>query len=109
MSRKLTEPLKKRAPEMIKYCSRCQLSFSEYLLPFNGSLDENNRWVKLAYILPWDEHVAIYARGLSASRGKGTRYLRVELGTLLIQGLMGYRYAPVQLRLKFFDFDIKFP
>ena len=75
---------------MIKYRSSRQLSLSEFILPFNGSLDKNNRWVKLANILPWDELVAIYARGLSSRRGRGTRDLRVELRVLLIQGLMGY-------------------
>ncbi len=75
---------------MIKYRSSRQLSLSEVILPFNGSLDKDNRWVKLANILPWDELVSVYARGLSPRRGRGTRDLRVELGVLLIQGLMGY-------------------
>ena len=44
--------------------------------------------MRLANILPWDELVAIYARGLSPSRGRGTQDLRVELRALLIQGLM---------------------
>jgi len=75
---------------MIKYRSNRQLSFSDFLLPFNGSLDGNNRWVKLAHLLPWDELVAVYARGLSDSLGRGTTDLRVELGTLIIQELMDY-------------------
>ena len=90
MHKKRTEPIKKRAPDMIKYRSSRQLSISEFNLPFNGSLDKNNRWVRLANILPWDELVAVYSRGLSSRRGRGTLDLRVELGVLLIQGLMGY-------------------
>ena len=90
MHKKRTEPIKKRAPKMIKYRSSRQLSLSEFILPFNGSLDKDNRWVKLANILPWDELVSVYARGLSSRRGRGTLDLRVELGVLLIQGLMGY-------------------
>ena len=58
-------------------------------------MDKNNRWVRLANILPWDELVAVYARGLSTSRGRGTLDLRVELGVLLIQGLLGYTDSEV--------------
>jgi len=63
--KKLKKPLKKHAPEMIKYRSSRQLSLSEFILPFNGSLDKNNCWVRLANILSWDELVAVYPRGLS--------------------------------------------
>ena len=73
---------------MIKYSCNRQLSLSEFILPFNGSLDKNNRWVKLANILPWDELVVIYARGLSSRPGRGTLDLRVELGVLLIQAMI---------------------
>jgi len=75
---------------MINYRSNRQLSFSDFILPFNGSLDENNRWVKLTTLLPWDDLVSVYARGLSVSLGRGSGDLRVELGTLIIQELMDY-------------------
>ena len=75
---------------MIKYQSNRQISFSEFILPFNGSLDGTNRWVKLAVLLPWDDLVGVYARGLSSTQGRGTRDLRIELGTVIIQEMMNY-------------------
>lgn len=75
---------------MIRYQSNKQLSFAEFSLPFNGSLDGNNRWVKLANLLPWDGLVRAYAQNLSDQTGRPTADLRVELGALLIQELMEY-------------------
>jgi len=75
---------------MIKYQSNRQLSFEEFALPFSGSLDGNNRWVKLANLLPWDELVGIYSRNLSSGLGRPTQDLRVELGTLILQEMMDW-------------------
>ncbi|MHC4752723.1 MAG: IS5 family transposase [Planctomycetota bacterium] len=88
MQGKTLQPLKNLAGKMINYQSNRQLCFSDFALPFNGALDSNNRWVKLAYLLPWDGLVEIYARGLSCGRGRPTQDLRIELGTLIIQELM---------------------
>jgi len=33
---------------MIKYTSNKQISIEEFILPFSGNLDKENRWVKLA-------------------------------------------------------------
>ena len=49
---------------MIHYQSNRQLSFADFALAFNGTLDGNNRWVKLATLLPWDDLVRVYARDL---------------------------------------------
>lgn len=75
---------------MIRYQSNKQLFFAEFSLPFRGALDGNNRWVKLANLLPWDDLVRVYAQNLSGQTGRPTADLRVELGILLIQELMGY-------------------
>jgi hypothetical protein len=34
---------------------RDQLSFKDFLLPFGGQLSSDNRWIKLAELIPWDE------------------------------------------------------
>ncbi len=31
-----------------------QMSIEDFVLPFGGCLNENNRWVQLADIIPWD-------------------------------------------------------
>ena len=44
--------LKRRAP-MIREPSEKQLSLPGFETPFEQSLDSNNRWVKLAAVIPW--------------------------------------------------------
>ena len=34
---------------------RHQLSFEDFYLPFGGTLSGDNRWIKLAELIPWDE------------------------------------------------------
>jgi len=100
MHEKLTDPFKKRALNMINYQSNRQLSFTDFVLPFSGSLNGNNRWVRLANLLPWDDLVSIYARGLSVTLGRATKDLRVELGTLIIQELMDYEDREVVAQIQ---------
>jgi hypothetical protein len=50
---------------MINYTPRSQLSLELFKHPFHQSLDKENRWVKLAAIIPWDELAGIYSRKLN--------------------------------------------
>ena len=34
---------------------RDQLSFKDFFLPFGGQLSGDNRWIKLAELIPWDD------------------------------------------------------
>jgi transposase, IS5 family len=43
---------------MIKYNSVNQLSIEEFKTPFEIKIDKDNRWVKLAKQIPWDELVS---------------------------------------------------
>ncbi|EHL04606.1 hypothetical protein HMPREF0322_04693 [Desulfitobacterium hafniense DP7] len=38
-----------------------QLTIDDFVLPFSGKLNPNNRWVQLANIIPWDEFEEEYA------------------------------------------------
>ena len=40
---------------------RNQLSFKDFFLPFGGKLSGDNRWIKLAELIPWDELEDDYA------------------------------------------------
>ena len=40
---------------------RHQLSFKDFFLPFGGQLSGDNRWIKLAELIPWDELEDDYA------------------------------------------------
>ena len=33
-----------------------QVEFEDFYLPFGGKLRSDNRWVKLAKLIPWDEY-----------------------------------------------------
>ena len=40
---------------MIKYTPASERNFSLCASPFGQALDANNRWVKMASVVPWDE------------------------------------------------------
>jgi len=67
-----------------------QLQFEKFNLPFAGKLRSDNRWVKLAKQIPWQEIEDIYSSSLSQS-GKGAPALsvRVAFGALIIKEKLG--------------------
>ena len=54
---------------MIRYKSSRQLSISEFKMPFEAKLDENNRWVVLSKIVPWEEFARLYYKNFKSNRG----------------------------------------
>ena len=48
-------------------------------------LNRNNRWVKLADALPWDELSEIYMESLCADNGRPTIDVRLAIGALIIK------------------------
>ena len=76
-----------RAPEMIKYTSKQQISIEDFTMPFSGKLDSKNRWVILAKLLPWDEMVSVYVKNMSLSHGRVAIDPRVAVGSILIKHL----------------------
>lgn len=61
----------------------------EFFLPFGGKLNSENRWVKLAALIPWWELEERYAKHFkSPRRGEQAFTVRVALGTLIIQTRM---------------------
>jgi hypothetical protein len=67
-----------------------QLQFENFYLPFSGKLRSDNRWVKLAKFIPWEDFEPAYAESL-ASRDKGppAMSVRVALGALIIKERLG--------------------
>jgi len=65
-----------------------QLSIEEFRLPFAGELDRNNRWVKLAEVMPWDELSAVYNKALSVTDGRPALSARVVVGALIIKHML---------------------
>lgn len=73
---------------MYRIPDQVQQELKDFYLPFGGSLDERNRWVILAAIIPWVEIERRYARQFSASLGAPAKRSRMALGSLIIKQRM---------------------
>jgi hypothetical protein len=63
-----------------------QLSFEDFYLPFGGHLNGENRWVKLAQLIPWEEFEDEYAKYFSDNgMGAPAKSFRMALGSELIK------------------------
>lgn len=60
------------------------MSIDDFILPFSGTLRADNRWVKLAQIIPWEEIEKKYAK-LFAETGNPAKPLRMALGAVIIK------------------------
>jgi len=67
-----------------------QPEFEDFHLPFGGQLSAENRWVKLAGLVPWLEVERCYRRGLSGSQmGAPAKAARIAFGALIIKERLG--------------------
>ncbi len=62
-----------------------QLSLEEFSLPFGGRLLRDNRWVRLAGILPWEYIEEIYAQNMSDETGRPAISSRIAFGAIFIK------------------------
>ena len=62
--------------------------FSE-LFPFGGKLDPENRWLKIANLLPWEEIESRYIRHYSAI-GRPSLDGRLVIGVLFLKHMTGF-------------------
>ena len=69
---------------MIKNNNQNQIAIDFYL-PFGGKLNSENRWVKLAAIMPWDEIQTVYESSLNSSQGSPSIPSRIAVGALIIK------------------------
>ncbi len=63
---------------------RDQISMEEFFLPFGGRLRKDNRWVRLADIIPWTYIEGIYIRNLSGETGRPALSARIAFGAIFI-------------------------
>jgi transposase, IS5 family len=62
----------------------------EFFLPFGGTLNPDNRWVKLAELIPWADFEVKYSQSLEGSGdGPPAKPVRVALGALIIKERLG--------------------
>ena len=63
---------------------------TEFVLPFDGQLSPDNRWVKLAKLIPWSKFETDYSKSLKGSeKGPPAKSVRVALGSLIIKEKLG--------------------
>ena len=63
-----------------------QLAFEDFYLPFGGKLSRDNRWVRLAGIIPWNLAESFYSEQFSQNpHGPSAKPARLALGALIIK------------------------
>ena len=87
--RKQLKTLALQVTNMYKFASK-QIKFSDFNQPLGLTMNPNNRWIKKANIIPWDEIEKNYANLFKAKNGQVAKPLRLALGALLIQIEYGY-------------------
>lgn len=73
---------------MKRYNSQKQLSIAEFAMPFETILDENNRWVILSKVIPWDKFAELYYKNFPSQRGAPTKDARMVLGVVIIKHML---------------------
>ena len=64
-----------------------QLPIFKDLNPYAGKIDLNNRWIKLADLVPWEEMNALYMKHFDLKKHKKVKPCRLVMGVLLGQML----------------------
>lgn len=70
---------------MINYTSQNQLILEGFTHPFGQHLLSDNKWVKLAKVIPWDELASIYSRKLQSGSGRMTVDIRLVIAALIVK------------------------
>ncbi|MFM7278621.1 MAG: IS5 family transposase [Microcystis aeruginosa] len=58
-------------------------------LPFGGKLSDENRWVIMANLIPWEEFEEEYAKSFSENKGAPALPFRMAMSALIIQERLG--------------------
>ena len=70
---------------MYKPIDKLQHSFLDFNQPMGLHMNPDNRWIKMADRIPWDEFEAKYAGLFPSDTGNVAKPLRMALGALIIQ------------------------
>jgi hypothetical protein len=62
-----------------------QINFDDFNQPLGFELDLENRWVKKARLIPWDEIEKRYSGLFPSKEGNVAKPARLALGSILIQ------------------------
>ena len=75
---------------MYKPTDKLHYSFLDFNQPMGLRMNSDNRWIKLADQIPWDEFEAKYARLFPSHTGIVAKPFRMALGALIIQTRFQY-------------------
>lgn len=67
------------------YSSPSQMTLVGFETPFERRLSQNNRWVRLAHVIPWDRIIPLYDRCFGSKEGRPPISGRVVIGALIIK------------------------
>lgn len=84
---------------MYKYKSG-QISITDFGQPMGMHLNENNRWVKKAAMIPWNEIEKRYAGLFKSHKGHPAKPLRLALGACMIQAEYGCSDEEITLQIQ---------
>lgn len=74
----------KGVKSMYKPIDKLQHSFLDFNQPMGIHMNPDNRWIKMADQIPWDEFETKYARLFSSDTGNVAKPLRMALDALII-------------------------
>lgn len=80
---------------MYKPINKLQHSFLDFNQPMGLHMNPENRWIKMADAIPWDEFEIKYASLFPSDTGNVAKPLRMALGALIIQ--TKFQYADREL------------
>lgn len=80
---------------MYKFDRNHQYSLSDFNQPLGMEMSSDNRWVKKAALIPWNEIEDLYASLFPSEVGMPAKPLQMALGSLLIQ--KEYKYSDREL------------
>lgn len=75
---------------MYKEVKYRQVNITDFNQPFGLKMNQDNRWVKLAEIIPWEEIEEKYSNLFPSKTGMPAKPLRMALGSLMIQKKLGF-------------------
>ena len=71
--------------KMYRKRDRNQETLDDFILPFGGKLKADNRWVKMARMMPWDFIEDIYVESMSEENGAKALSARIAFGAVCIK------------------------
>ncbi len=75
---------------MYKAVNHSQVTFIDFNQPLGLKMNPQNRWIKMADSIPWEQFEEKYAALFPSKKGNVAKLLRLALGSLIIQTKYGF-------------------